>query len=317
MATHNDIDILENSLRKKGKLLDILLLDHTTGRNIIWATDSYQDFGDDYAPKKQILPDLVTGERGELIQPRAVKSREEQRRRTKDKAEVFTPLEIIKQMNMGVDWAGESFPAGQDTWRQYVKELRLEITCGEAPFIVSRYNPTAHTRKVISIDNRVGFLDRKLHVVSKYCKTPKRWLYWAKQAFKASYGYEWQGDNILIARENLLYTLIDNYRKLFGHPPSLSVQYNFAEIISWNIFQMDGLKYVIPMSCLRENKLVPGELTLFGETPDVVESYECEGCKFNHPTKHNGRYAKIMDWSINKPISFLSLVSKKETCTDK
>jgi hypothetical protein len=309
MATSNGIDILENSLRKKGKLLDILLLDRTTGRNIIWATDSYQYFGDDYAPKKQILPDLVTGEHGELIQPRAAKSREEQRRRTKDKAEVFTPLEIIKQMNMKIDWAGESFPAGQDTWKQYVKELRLEITCGEAPFIVSRYNPTAHTRKVIGIDNRVGFLDRKLHVVSKYCMTPKKWLYWAKQAFKASYGYEWQGDNILIARENLLFTLIDYYKEAFGHIPSLAVQYNFTKIISWNIFQMDGLRFTVPMSCYDIEKAPKNQLTLGYaiDNNDEIKA-ECGNCKDNKRAKHTVVCVKIMDWQSGRPITFVSLL---------
>lgn len=312
-----EIDIQENSLRRRSDLLDILLIDKTTGKNIIWATDSYETISKEFAPKKQIKKELVTGQYGELIQPRAAKPIAEQKQRTRDKAEVFTPIKIVDKMNKLVDWSSDIKVATNENWQDYVSKTILEISCGEAPFIVSRYNPTAHTGKLIKLSNRVGFLDRKLRVVSQFCDTPREWLKWAKCAYKASYGYEWQGDNLLIARENLLYTLIDYYEDKFRRKPSLDVLRSFAEIISWNIFQMDGLKYVIPMSCLHENKLVPGELTLFGETPDVVESYECEGCKFNHPTKHNGRYAKIMDWSINKPISFLSLVSKKETCTDK
>ncbi|HSX07110.1 MAG TPA: restriction endonuclease subunit M [Candidatus Saccharimonadia bacterium] len=308
MAPLTEIDISENRLRQKGDILDILLSDRTTKKNIIWGTDSYFKRGDVFAPKKPIKPEIVTGIYGKLIQPRAAKSLEEQRFRTREKAEVFTPLKIIDTMNKSVDWKSPNFPASNKNWQDYIKELRLEITCGEAPFIVSRYNPTAHTGKVIAINNRVGFLDRKLRAVSEYNDKPKDWLYWAKEAYKASYGYEWQGDNILIARENLLYTLIDYYYAKFSRNPPLHTQREFAEIISWNIFQMDGIKYVIPMSCKHESRKIAGELTLFGETPDKVLKFECSGCKSNLPTKHNGVYAKTMDWSLNKPVEFVTLV---------
>ena len=137
------------------------------------------------------------------------------------------------------------------------------------------------------------------------------WLHWAKIAFQSSYGYEWQGDNILIARENLLFTLIDYYKAQFKRRPTLKVQQEFAEIISWNIWQMDGIKYVVPMSCKHETRIKPGENTLFGITEDVVEKNECEGCKFNRPTKHNGKYAKIMDWDLGKPIKFVELMGNR------
>lgn len=306
MSSVEDIDVLENVLRRKGALLDTLLIDRTTGKNIIWATDSYKSYGKEFAPKARMKPELVTGIYGKLIQPRAAKSLVEQRQRTKDKAEVFTPLRVVKQMNVMVDWSNGDFPATEKNWQEYVKELKLEITCGEAPFIVSRYNPTAHTGKIIEIKNRVGFLDRKLQVVSQYCNTQKEWLQWAKEAYKASYGYEWQGDNLLIARENLLYTLIDYYKDKFGKAPTLLVQQEFAEIISWNIWQMDGLKYVVPMTCKHEMHVIPG-LPLFNE-PDTVEKDECEGCKFNRPVKHNGKYARIMDWQTDKRIKFADLV---------
>ena len=247
-------------------------------------------------------------EYGMIIQPRAAKSLGEQRRRTKDRAEVFTPLKIVDKINKAVDVSGQDRMPNKKNWKKYVQELKLEISCGEAPFIVSRYNPTAHTGKLIKLVNRVGFLDRKLKVVSKYCHEKKEWLFWAKEAFKASYGYEWQGDNVLIARENLLYTLIDYYKAQFERPPTLKMQEEFAEIISWNIFQMDGLKYVVPMSCHHETKVIPGETTLFETTPDTVEKHECEGCKYNQPNRHNGIYVKIMDWNKNKNVRFADLV---------
>jgi len=303
VALKHEIDILESFLRRRGALLDILLLNKTTKKNILWATDSYEHRGKEFASKKHMQPDLVTGDYRLLIQPRAAKSLDEQRRRTKEKAEVFTPLKTVEQINRQV----ERLSVTKNNWQEYVRELMLEITCGEGPFIVSRYNPTAHGA-LIKIASRVGFLDRKLRVVSRYCDDKKDWITWTKEAFKASYGYEWQGDNVLLARENLLYTFIDYYEEKFGERPPLKVQEEFAEIISWNIFQMDGLRYVIPMSCRHESEVVPGEWTLFEQQPDKVEDHECEGCKYNRPHKHNGKYVKVMDWEKNKALTFVDLI---------
>ena len=320
--TKNDIDIREGMLHRLGNLLDILLLDRTTKKNIIWATDSYEKYGKEFSQKKRISPELVTGIYRKLIQPRASKSREEQRRRTKDKAEVFTPLIVIDKINKEIDKEGEYGRISKENWQNYVSELKLEITCGEAPFIASRYNPTSNTGKLIKLKNRVGFLDRKLKIVSRYSENKEQWLFWAKETFKSSYGYEWQGDNVLLARENLLYTFTDYYQDKFGRRPDLSIQEEFAEIISWNIFQMDGLKYVIPMSCHHESKVIPGKLTLFEDLPDTVEKYECEGCKYYRVSKHNGKYVKIMDWNSHKSLRFLDIrqqdeintVSEKKCC---
>lgn len=300
----SNIDIKESTLRRSGDLLDILLIDRTTKKNIIWATDSYENFGKEFSAQNRIKPELVTGKHHLLIQPRAAKSLVEQRKRTKEKAEVFTPLKVVHQINKVVDTS----KLNKDNWQAYVREPKLEITCGEAPFIVSRYNPTAHTGKLISLDKRVGFLDKKLRVISKYCDKKVDWLLWAKEAFKASYGYEWQGDNVLLARENLLYTFIDYYQDKFNQRPTLKMQEDFAEIISWNIFQMDGLRYVVPMSCRNESKIAPSTLPLFEEFLEKVLKQECSGCKSGQLRKHNGNYAKIMDWEKMKAMKFVDLI---------
>ncbi|MFT5359919.1 MAG: hypothetical protein ACI88L_000386 [Candidatus Paceibacteria bacterium] len=72
---------------------------------------------------------------------------------------------------------------------------------------------------------------------------------------------------------------------------------------------MDGLKYVIPMSCHHEVKIIKGMSTLFEEKQGTVEKNECEGCKYNRSDRHNGKYVKIMDWSENKIIRFVDLTS--------
>lgn len=300
------IDIREDYLLKKGHLLEILLQDKTTGNNIIWATDSYEKMGECYSFQSEIKTGLITCEFGSLIQPRAVKSKEEQLTRTRDKAEVFTPLSIVKQMNEACDTKRVT----KNNWQEYVALLKLEITCGEAPFIVSRYNPVSDSQEVLVLPERVGFLDYKMRVVSKYCETQEDWLKWSKIAFQSSYGYEWQGDSLLIARENLLYTFIDYFQAQFKETPTIELQKEIAEIIAWNVFQMDGLKYVIPMSCKKEKVTIKGTTTLFDKEDDRTEEKPCAGCDKKTAKNHNGTYVKIMDWKEGKIISFVDIVTK-------
>lgn len=298
------IDIREDYLLKKDDLLEILLQDKTTGNKILWATDSYeQKKGKKYAPLAPITSDLVTGKNGKLIQPRAVKSKEEQLIRTREKAEVFTPLIIVKQMNDACDTKRVT----KNNWQEYVGLLKLEITCGEAPFIVSRYDPVSDKQELLPLAERVGFLDKKLSLVSKYCNTKEEWLKWSKVAFQSSYGYEWQGDSLLIARENLLYTFIDYYQAQFNETPSIILQKEIAEIIVWNIFQMDGLKYVIPMSCKTETITMKGIETLFGKEDDRIVEKPCAGCENKTAKNHNGTYVQTMDWIMGQPVKFVDI----------
>ena len=325
MGINDQLDILENTIRRHDDLLGILLTDHTRStanktHNILWATDSYQD----HKPTDEIHLDDITGSNTRLIQPRIAKSKEEQKSRTRDKAEVFTPTDIVKAMNIQIDNSAGHWPTTNDNWKGYVKELRLEITCGEAPFIVNRYN-AANGIKVRDIKSRVGFLDRKLKIVSDYCDGKDNWLEWATIAFQCSYGYEWQGDNLLLARENLLYTFIDFWNDKFPSDKinldrqvsteKLKILENIATIISWNIFQMDGLKYVVPMSCKSEivTPDIPPMLALLGEKPDKkAKKQQCPGCTKNDPHLHNGKYVRIMDWQKNKTIKFIDLLKKGE-----
>jgi len=306
MKQENDIpsiDIREDYLLKKDDLLNVLLQDKTTGNNILWATDSYDSNGHLFAPNSNITTDLITGPLGNLIQPRALKSKTEQLYRTRDKAEVFTPLTIVKQMNDACDTKRVT----KNNWQEYVGLLKLEITCGEAPFIVSRYDPVSDKQELLPLAERVGFLDKKLSVVSKYCTTHEEWLKWAKVAFQSSYGYEWQGDSLLIARENLLYTFIDYYQAQFKETPSIGLQKEIAEIIVWNIFQMDGLKYVIPMSCKTETITMKGIETLFGKEDDRIVEKPCAGCENKTAKNHNGTYVQTMDWIMGQPVKFVDI----------
>lgn len=224
MVSKNLVDIKENDIIKYDKeLLPILLKDHSSKKNIIWATDNYVFLGNGYGETDEITVSQITGKNGDIIKPRVNKSKTEQLSRVRDKAEVFTPSWICNVQNNLIDeawfgcknvfnketpfegkhsWKATSdkivFPEGK-TWHEYVRENRLEISCGEAPYLVSRYDAT--TGDAIPIEQRIGLLDRKLRIVGENTETTSDWLEWAQTAYKSTYGYEWQGDNLLLARE--------------------------------------------------------------------------------------------------------------------
>lgn len=244
-----DADILESSLyHHTPKLLEILLRDRTSStlskkkRNIIWANNNYCQYDDIlYAPNARITPKLITGNKEGLIKPRALKSKELQKERTKSKAEVFTPIWVVKKQNDALE---EDYL--QDDIETYVSRTWLEITCGEAPYMVTRYD--MQTGEPIALHDREGFVDRKLRRINQEVHDKKRWQKLVIKAYQASYGFEWSGDSLLLARENLLYTYRDYYIEKWQDEPMLKEIKKIATIISYNVFQMDGLKLIIPLS---------------------------------------------------------------------
>ena len=82
-----------------------------------------------------------------------------------------------------------------------------------------------------------------------------------------------------------------------------------AEIIIYNIFQMDGLKYVVPFSCKNVKSTQYVMTNFFGEEEFLGEpEKKCPGCAKNNIYEHNGKYCYIMDWEKNKRVKFLSLL---------
>ena len=324
-AKMGTVDISEDFINSlSSTVLKKLLQDHSksskTYVSIFWATDNYRRLGPDYAYHMPIKPELITGKHGKVVQPRVVKSKVVQIARSKNMAEVFTPSWVCNKQNNLIDenWFGRKgvfnieidvedgshcwkttdspiqFSKEKD-WTSYVCENRLEVTCGEAPYVVSRYDAT--TGECIPVKNRIGILDRKLRVVGENTKTKKEWLEWAENAYKATYGFEWQGDNLLLAREALLISLLDYYNEKFPNDElDVDVLERFAEIISWNFWQMDGLKGVVPDSC---EESVSRELDLFGG--ETITKTICEGCAKGNIRKHNGIYCKIKDWQEIDP----------------
>ena len=289
-------------------VLSALLKDKTTKKNIILATDAYTSF--DLDEKTQITEELLMGFGALAIQPRVTKSFEEQSERTRKKAEVFTPSWICNKMNNHCDaeWFGREgvfnteqehtwvvnpdkvkFAESKD-WQKYVDSKRLEITCGEAPYIVSRYDTT--TGEIIPVSNRIGILDRKLRVVGENTDDEKEWLKWAYRAFQSVYGYEFQGDNLLIARINLLITFVDYMQDKWDRVPTDAALKKITNIIVWNLWQMDGITGTVPYGKPQDEYY---QMTFFDFTQGINDAEKEEvDCR-------------IYDWRSNESLTYRSI----------
>lgn len=351
-------DIKEDDIERLGQgekfdsILELLLRDQTRGQrvvpiheiegntytfkhfrhyyHILWATDDYRKRGEGYYPTDEIHPKTITNKNNRVVRPRAVKSKEEQLRRIKQKAEVFTPSWVCNAQNNLIDeaWFGRKNVFNKEnkdhtwttnpkpirfsktkgrTWLDYITERRLELCCGEGPYIVSRYDTT--TGELIPLQDRIGLLDRKLRVVGEHAEDLRQWREYAYKAVRSVYGFEWQGDNLLLARENVLVSFMEYYydfcaKKGIETELATSSLAHVAYIISWNLWQMDGIRYIIPYT----------DQEAFVDAPKLAFDEEQTQPKPNKPT---GIYAKIAYWigdgrqKYLKPIEFRNLVKTK------
>ena len=303
------INIGDELLRLRSlKLLKKLLVDKTTKKNIMWATDAYRALGAGYERNREMDEDLITGMHADVIKTRARKAMEQQSERTKQHAEVFTPLWVVKKMvdHADEEWFGVSdmffkagertekvkFPADGEGWQAYVDSRRMEITCGEAPYLATRYD--VETGEAIPVERRIGILDRKLRVVTENAEGESEWLKWAYRALESTYGYEFQGDNLLIARVNVLMTFAEHLQARFERKPTERELSHAANTIVWNVWQMDGLSGTIPY-CKAEEGV---QISLF-ELLDPEENARAAAETQPH--------CMIYNWRSKQPVEYLSL----------
>ena len=290
-----------------------LLQDKTTKRNILFATDAYRENGEEFAETAEITAGKLLGWHRLRIQPRVEKAAAEQLARTRKKAEVFTPSWVVNKMNNyadadwfgrtdvfntenGISWTATDGPIvfdGKKTWKQYVDTRRIEITCGEAPYIVSRYD--AATGEIIPLEERIGFLDRKLRVVNENAADDDEWLRWALRALQSSYGFEFQGDNLLLGRVNVLMTFAEYYEARFRRCAEEKLLHRAVNIISWNLWQMDGLTGTIPYSAPKPQIIQ----YCFFDPPDEIESLSFQPA------------CLLMNWRRKQSVSYDTIRGEK------
>ncbi len=322
------------------RILETLLKDRTTGRNIIWADNEYEALGEGYMGDDEITVEKITGLSSGVIKPRIAKEQEHQSKRTKSRAEVFTPSWLCNQMNNDIDatWFNRRdvfniednqswrivqepivFPKKRGYgWRAYIESPRLEITCGEAPFVCSRYDTV--TGETLPVERRIGFLDRKLRAVSEKTKTRKEWVRWAFVALKASYGFEYQGDNLLLARINVFETFCEHLYERWGVGVSDEEMDQVAWIVSWNFWQMNGLTCAVPTNKMdtiiqsaffeyKEPIPEPVQPTIFDLLNDSSSDESIGKSKMN-TSEEMVPFCVIYNWKENKPLEFVSLKGK-------
>ncbi|MCI6102680.1 MAG: restriction endonuclease subunit M [Prevotella sp.] len=319
-----NIDIIEDDLLGLGgDILQTLLADHTTGRNIIWATHDYDYRGDGFRFGDSITVGSITGENNHIIMPRMAKGSQQQRSRSQVMAEVFTPCWVCNAQNNLIDdaWFGRTgvfntenddntwtandkpqIPEGK-RWMDYIKDTRLEMACGEAPYLVSRYDAT--TGVPIPIGERIGMLDRKLWIIhhntpnlslrmtkSQKKVVKKKWLRQVYRAYQSVYGYEYQGDNLLLAREAMFVSYIEYYQAKWQTDklPSMGSMQRIAEIVSCNIWQMDGLSYGIP-----------------GQKP----TEQLEESLFPMEVRPEQRFCRIREWKGIEPLKGKEIIFRR------
>ena len=299
-------------------VLGQLLVDKTTKKNIIFATDAYESYGPDFAKTSEITKSKLLGIDAMVLQPRVLKSVDAQQQRTRKNAEVFTPSWICNKMNNHCDteWFGKKgvfnteeddgrswkvkggkigFPKDR-TWQDYVDSRRIEITCGEAPYIVSRYDTS--TGEAIPVTRRIGILDRKLRVINENAKEEETWLKWVFRAFQSVYGYEYQGDNLLIARINVLCTFAEYLKHKWKRDATESELKKLANIISWNFWQMDGITNTIPFGVPEEAEQ---QIDFFGTVVNPEEN-----------TIKETPVCRIYDWRRDRSLLFTDLKKGKK-----
>ena len=323
-------------------VLDTLLKDKSTGKNIIWATDPPEELQtvmyEPVTDRSQITTQQLRLTHYEVVLPRMMKQTDTQQQRTRKKGEVFSPAWVCNKMNnaLDADWfrgLGAEESAGQFTvelpqgwqtvetpvqfpacrgrtpaWVQYVQSRRLEVTCGEAPFLASRYD--AATGEMIPVARRIGILDRKLRVVSENAATEDEWRKYATHAVQSTYGYEYQGDNLLLARVNLLLTYVEHLQARWQRKPTKEELQPIANIISWNLWQMDGLHLSVPGGKPQPETEQLDLFSMFGAAEPQPPTVSCKvknwrkgshGTAQNFETIQEGSTSMKFDYVIGNP----------------
>lgn len=129
-----------------------------------------------------------------------------------------------------------------------------------------------------------------MRVIHENTSTEEEWFKWTERAFQSIYGFEFQGDSLLIARENLLASFCDYLEKTLNRFPTKKELLKISKIISWNLWQMDGLTYAIPYQKARNDT---AQLDFVNFKEDDEESL-----------------CIIKDWRARKKVIFRDLLNR-------
>ena len=98
----------------------------------------------------------------------------------------------------------------------------------------------------------------------------------------------------MIARINLLMTFGEYFTDRWGHAPRPEQYWSIADIIAWNLFQMDGLTGAVPYPIMEAEKQM------------VIDGWLISGVTMEEAPK----LCRIRDWRSRHEVEYLSLKEK-------
>ena len=146
------------------------------------------------------------------------------------------------------------------------------------------------------IKRRIGILDRKLRIVNENTDNEKDWFKWTLRAYQSVYGYEFQGDNLLIARINLLVTFVDYMQDSWDRLPKSEELKKITNVIVWNIWQMDGITGTVPYGKPKDKYK---QMSFFDYTTGINDAEEEE------------MDCKLYDWRADRSLTYRSIKEGK------
>jgi len=198
-----------------------------------------------------LLKDMSTGKDFDFdyekdFKPGYERSRVEFNLSSKKRAAIYTPPFLVRRMNLFLEYENKE--------KLYNGTL-IEAACGEAPFIVQRYNMI--TGEKIAIEDREGILDIKIkygiqNIAFGWAWGTAPYSNWypdVKRMFQTVFGFDKHLPSLIIARMNLLLSFIEYSREYYAKrryfkthelPPEEHIK-EIAEIICWNFWCMDFL----------------------------------------------------------------------------
>lgn len=198
--------------------------------------------------------------------PGALKSKERKFNATRKNGEVFTPSWICSMQNMiawnllGIGVADFMDPDVSEELAMLAIDAKVvEPFCGEAPYLAFLYDVVEG--KSIHNKDKFGILDAKLRMAAtlarrcaKGCEGKEsdvaKWRELALQALKSVYAFDSKGDNVFLARRNLLRTLVHADEDFTGAPTDPEFLMEALRIISRNVWQMEAVGLAIPLQGL-------------------------------------------------------------------
>lgn len=250
-------------------IIDILLKERSFKRNLNFVETIEEFSGDD-----EITCDIVLQD-PPIILPQYMYAYDRKRNSAKKRGAVFTPqfaannmCEVLCRAILNVpdeeNICAQIYPINETDTREWITDTLppedclnliyktcLDSCCGEGIFLTQRYHQ--NSGKPIEIPFRKGLLDRKLHVIKRALEKEEdlhelRFFSLAKIAFKTTYGFDLLGKSVYLTRKNLLETFVDFYQWIFAKDPENAMVEDIATILSYNIFQMNGLSHKVPLT---------------------------------------------------------------------